>query len=62
MDLGIRNKTALVTGGGGGLGSAIAVALAREGVNVVLADINAAALDAAASAVRATTWRWSMPA
>jgi 3-oxoacyl-[acyl-carrier protein] reductase len=54
MDLGIRNKTALVTGGGGGLGSAIAVALAREGVNVVLADINAAALDAAASAVRAT--------
>src|SRR5690606_9513517 len=36
--------TALVTGAGGGLGQAIAVSLAGEGVNVVLADIN---LDAA---------------
>jgi 3-oxoacyl-[acyl-carrier protein] reductase len=54
MDLGIGNKTALVTGAGGGLGRAIAIALAREGVKVVLADINAAALDAAAKVVRET--------
>ncbi|WMD23866.1 SDR family oxidoreductase [Achromobacter seleniivolatilans] len=44
MDLGIKNKTALVLGGGGGLGSAIAGALAQEGVKVVVADLN---LDAA---------------
>jgi 3-oxoacyl-[acyl-carrier protein] reductase len=54
MDLGIGNKTALVTGAGGGLGRAIAIALAREGVKVALADINAAALDAAAKAIRET--------
>jgi 3-oxoacyl-[acyl-carrier protein] reductase len=53
MDLGIRNKTALVTGAGGGLGSAIAVALAREGVNVVLADINPSAVDTAARRIHA---------
>lgn len=44
MDLGIRGKTALVLGAGGGLGSAIALALAAEGVNLALADISAEAL------------------
>ncbi len=39
MDLGIKNKTALVLGGGGGLGRAIAIALASEGANVAFADI-----------------------
>ncbi|KXU96479.1 3-oxoacyl-ACP reductase [Caballeronia megalochromosomata] len=38
MDLGISKKVALVLGGAGGLGSAIAAALAREGATVVLAD------------------------
>ncbi|NLS75163.1 SDR family oxidoreductase [Bradyrhizobium brasilense] len=37
MDLGVRGKTALVLGAGGGLGSAIAKALALEGVRVALA-------------------------
>ncbi len=37
MDLGISGKTALVTGASGGLGRAIAVALAAEGVNVAIA-------------------------
>lgn len=45
MDLGIAGKTALVFGAGGGLGGAIAQALAREGAQVALADIDKAALD-----------------
>ncbi|MFL5300066.1 MAG: SDR family NAD(P)-dependent oxidoreductase, partial [Anaeromyxobacteraceae bacterium] len=47
MDLGLSGKTALVLGGGGGLGRAIAVALARDGARVALGDVSAAALDAA---------------
>jgi 3-oxoacyl-[acyl-carrier protein] reductase len=46
MDLGLKGKTALVLGGGGGLGRAIAVALAREGARVAVGDINQAALEA----------------
>ena len=45
MDYGIHDRTALVMGAGGGLGGAIAVALAKEGAKVAAADINAAALD-----------------
>jgi 3-oxoacyl-[acyl-carrier protein] reductase len=37
MDLGLQGKTALVLGGGGGIGGAIATALAREGANVAVA-------------------------
>ena len=43
MDLGLRDKTALVLGAGGGLGGAIAERLAAEGVRVAVADIDAAA-------------------
>jgi 3-oxoacyl-[acyl-carrier protein] reductase len=39
MDFGLNGKTALVLGGGGGLGRAIAVSLAREGARVAFADI-----------------------
>jgi 3-oxoacyl-[acyl-carrier protein] reductase len=44
MDLGIRGRTALVLGAGGGLGGAIATVLAAEGVKVALADIDDAAV------------------
>lgn len=45
MDLGIAGKTALVMSAGGGLGCAIAVALAAEGVQVAVSDQNAQALE-----------------
>lgn len=40
MDFGLKDKVALVLGAGGGLGSAIAIALAREGVKAALADVD----------------------
>lgn len=36
MDMGLRNKTAFVTGSTRGIGKAIAIELAREGVNVLV--------------------------
>lgn len=54
MDLGIANKTALVLGGGGGLGGAIAQSLAREGVKVVVADLSLEAATATADRIKAT--------
>ncbi|MEZ5934260.1 MAG: SDR family oxidoreductase [Alphaproteobacteria bacterium] len=41
----LKGKAAFVTGGGGGIGKAIALAMAREGAIVGVADINAALLD-----------------
>jgi 3-oxoacyl-[acyl-carrier protein] reductase len=45
MDLGIKNRVALVLGAGGGLGGAIALSLANEGATVVGCDISSAALE-----------------
>ncbi|NLA81397.1 MAG: SDR family NAD(P)-dependent oxidoreductase, partial [Clostridiaceae bacterium] len=36
MDLNLTGKTAIVTGGGSGLGAAICEILAQEGVNVII--------------------------
>jgi 3-oxoacyl-[acyl-carrier protein] reductase len=44
MEFGLKGKTALVLGGGGGLGRAISIALATEGANVAVADIDSKAI------------------
>ncbi|WP_413990352.1 bifunctional rhamnulose-1-phosphate aldolase/short-chain dehydrogenase [Labrys okinawensis] len=41
----LAGRVALITGGAGGIGSAIAARLMQEGANVVLADIDQASLD-----------------
>jgi 2-hydroxycyclohexanecarboxyl-CoA dehydrogenase len=40
MDLGLTGKTVIVTGGASNIGRAIALSFAREGANVVIADID----------------------
>ena len=48
----LEDKVALLVGGGGGLGVASAVAFAREGAKVVVADIDEELASAAGAAVR----------
>jgi 3-hydroxybutyrate dehydrogenase len=49
----LHNKIALVTGAASGIGKAIAATYAREGAKVVIADLNLAAAQAAASEIKA---------
>jgi len=52
--MGTDRKVALVTGGGSGIGEASALALARNGSDVVLIDIRQPDLERVAEAIRAT--------
>src|ERR1700748_1388672 len=54
MDFGIRGKTALVLGGGGGLGRAIAKSLATEGANVAVAGIGLTSIDGTGADLQTT--------
>jgi 3-oxoacyl-[acyl-carrier protein] reductase len=54
MDLGLKDRTALVFGAGGGLGGAIARSLAAEGARVVVADIDGEAAAKTAAAITGT--------
>ena len=54
MNLGIEGRNAIVCGSSQGLGLACAEALAREGVNVILNGRDAAKLEKAATALRAS--------
>jgi NAD(P)-dependent dehydrogenase (short-subunit alcohol dehydrogenase family) len=47
-----RGKVAVVTGGASGVGRALAARFAREGLRVVLADVEKSALDATVAALR----------
>ncbi len=51
MDLGITGKVALVTAGSKGLGKAVALELAREGVQVAIASRSLAELEQAAAEI-----------
>jgi len=53
VDLGLNNKTAVVTGASRGLGKAVAAALAAEGAKVAICARDAARLEAAASEIGA---------
>jgi len=48
-----RDKVAVITGGASGIGRAMAERFAREGMNLVLADVEAPALEEAVAALRA---------
>jgi 3-oxoacyl-[acyl-carrier protein] reductase len=49
----LKDKVALITGGGQGLGKSIAVAMAKEGASTVICDINPETLATAAKEIEA---------
>jgi NAD(P)-dependent dehydrogenase (short-subunit alcohol dehydrogenase family) len=48
----LKNKSAIVTGGAGGIGRATSLALAAEGASVVVVDLNGQAAESVAETIR----------
>jgi NAD(P)-dependent dehydrogenase (short-subunit alcohol dehydrogenase family) len=61
MELKLAGKTALVTGGSEGIGKGIALALAREGVDVAICARRKEPLEAAAKEISSATGRKIVP-
>jgi NAD(P)-dependent dehydrogenase (short-subunit alcohol dehydrogenase family) len=61
MDFGLQGKRALVTGGSLGIGKAIALELAREGVDVAIVARTKDRLEAAARELEGQTGRRVLP-
>ena len=61
MDLGLKDKHAFVGGGGRGIGKAIALELAREGVDVVIASRTTSELEKSAKEIEDITGRRVIP-
>src|SRR5262245_49158592 len=61
MDLQLAGKTAIVTGGSRGIGKAVALELAREGVDVALLARNVETLHASAAFIAEDTGRRVVP-
>ncbi len=53
MDLGLRDKVAVVTGGGGAIGGAIASLLAEEGVKIAVWDLSQEAAEKCCDSINA---------
>jgi len=60
MSQNLKDKVAIVTGGGGGLGQALCIRLAEEGCHVVVVDLNAETAQETATAIEANTDRRSL--
>src|SRR4026209_170433 len=57
MDLKLKGKTALINGGSEGIGKGIALALAKEGVDIAMCARRKEPLEAAAGEISKTTGR-----
>jgi 3-oxoacyl-[acyl-carrier protein] reductase len=53
MDLGLKGRAALITGAGQGIGKACSLALAEEGCNVAICDINQQTMEQTAKEIKA---------